>query len=262
MYEAYEETHIELPSLKGKVSDVEWRTRVDLAACYRLVDMVGMSDMINSHISARIEGTEEFLINPYGWLFGEVTASSLVKIDLEGNIIGRAREDLTINPAGYVVHSAVHAARPDVGCVIHTHTRAGCAVAALKCGLLPISQKAMRFYGRIGYHDYESVVLDLEERQRLAADLGDKEAMILRNHGLLTANTTIQEGFNSHLALNRACEFQVDALACNTELEVPSDEIKALTAKLYRPETRRPYGILEWPALLRLLNRENPGYAV
>jgi len=169
---------IVLPSLKSKVSDVEWQTRVDLAACYRLVDMVGMSDMINSHISARIPGTEEFLINPYGWLFDEVTASSLVKIDLEGNIVGRAVENLTINPAGYVVHSAVHAARPDVGCVIHSHTRAGCAVAALKCGLLPISQKAMRFYGNIAYHPYESVVVNLEERRRLAEHLGEKEAMI------------------------------------------------------------------------------------
>lgn len=253
-------THIELPSLKGKVSDIEWKTRVDLAACYRLVDHVGMADMINSHISARIEGTEDFLINPYGWLFSEVTASSLVKIDLEGNILGRATEDLGINPAGYVVHSAVHAARPDVGCVIHTHTRAGCAVAALKCGLLPISQKAMRFHGRIAYHDYESVVVNLEERRRLAEHLGDKEAMILRNHGLLTASTTIQEGFNTHLALNRACEFQVDAMGCNTELEIPSDKIKELTAHLYLPGTRRPYGVMEWPALLRMLNRENPGY--
>ncbi len=255
------ETYVQIPSLKGKVSDTEWKTRVDLAACYRLVDMVGMSDMVNSHISARIEGTEEFLINPYGWLFEEVTASSLVKIDLDGNIIGRAAEDLGINPAGYVVHSAVHAARPDVGCVIHSHTRAGCAVAALKCGLLPISQKAMRFYGHVAYHDYESVVVNLDERKRLAEHLGEKEVMILRNHGLLTANKTIQEGFNTHLALNRACEFQVDAMSCNTELEIPSDEVKTLTAHLYRPGTRRPYGVLEWPALLRMLNRRNPGYA-
>lgn len=253
-------THLEISSLKGKVSDVEWKTRVDLAACYRLVHHEGMSDMINSHISARIEGTEEFLINPYGWLFDEVTASSLVKIDLEGNILLRATDDLGINPAGYVVHSAVHAARPDVGCVIHTHTRAGCAVAALKCGLLPISQKAMRFHGHIGYHDYESVVVSLDERQRLARDLGDKEVMILRNHGLLTANTTIQEGFNAHLALNRACEFQVDAMGCNTELAIPNDEVQKLTAHLFRPGTRRPYGVMEWPALLRLLNRINPGY--
>lgn len=251
---------IALPSLKDKVSATEWQTRVDLAACYRLVEMAGMSDMINSHISARIPGTEEFLINPYGWLFEEVTASSLVKIDLDGNILGRATEDLGINPAGYVVHSAVHAARPDVGCVIHSHTRAGCAVAALKCGLLPISQKAMRFYGRIAYHPYESVVVNLEERKRLAEHLGDKEAMILRNHGLLTASTTIQEGFNSHLALNRACEFQVDAMGCNTELEIPSDEVKERTAHLYLPATRRPYGIMEWPALLRLLQRRNPGF--
>jgi len=252
--------HLSIPSMKSKVSDIEWQTRVDLAACYRLADMMGLSDGINSHISARIDGTEDFLINPYGWLFDEVTASSLVKIDLEGNITGRACDTLNINPAGYVVHSAVHAARPDVGCVIHTHTRAGCAVAALKCGLLPISQKAMRFYGRIAYHAYESVVVNLEERERLAKDLGDKEAMILLNHGLLTANTTIQEGFNTHLALNRACEFQVDAMGCNTELEIPPESVKERTAYMYTPKARRPYGILEWPALLRLLERKNPGY--
>ncbi|GAA5236032.1 class II aldolase/adducin family protein [Verticiella sediminum] len=251
---------IELPSMQDQVSPAEWQTRVDLAACYRLVEMVGMADMVNSHISARIPDTEHFLINPYGWLFDEITASSLVKIDLDGNIVGRARDDLGINPAGFVVHSAVHAARPDVGCVIHTHTRAGCAVASLKCGLLPISQKAMRFYGHIGYHPYESVVVNLDERKRLAEHLGDKEAMILLNHGLLTANRTIQEGFNTHLALNRACEFQVDAMACGTELVIPSDEVKERTAHLFRPETRRPYGILEWPALLRLLERRNPGY--
>ncbi len=253
---------IQLPSIKDQVSPIEWQTRVDLAACYRLVYMVGMSDMINSHISARIPDTEHFLINPYGWLFDEVTASSLVKVDLDGNIVGLASEDIGINPAGFVVHSAVHAARPEVGCVIHTHTRAGCAVAALKCGLLPISQKAMRFYGRISYHPYESVVVNLDERQRLAAHLGENEAMILRNHGLLTANRTIQEGFNTHLALNRACEFQIDAMSCGTELEIPSDDVKQLTAHLYRPETRRPYGIMEWPALLRLLERNNPGYDI
>lgn len=251
---------ITVPSLQSQVSEVEWRTRVDLAACYRLVDMVGMSDMINSHISARIPGTEHFLINPYGWLFDEVTASSLVKVDLDGTILPPNPAELGINPAGYVVHSAVHEARPDVGCVIHTHTRAGCAVAAMKCGLLPISQKAMRFWGRVSYHDYESVVVNLEERQRLAQHLGTNEVMILRNHGLLTASTTIQEGFNSHLALNRACEFQVDAMAANTELVVPSDEIKELTHHLYQPGTRRPYGVFEWPALLRLLDRRNPGY--
>lgn len=254
------EPFISLPSIKDQVSPVEWQTRVDLAACYRLVHLSGMSDMINSHISARIPDTEHFLINPYGWLFDEVTASSLVKVDLDGEIVGRVSDELEINPAGFVVHSAVHAARPDVGCVIHTHTRAGCAVAALKCGLLPISQKAMRFHGRISYHPYESVVVNLEERARLAEHLGQNEVMILRNHGLLTANRTIQEGFNAHLALNRACEFQIDAMSCGTDLEMPSDEIKELTAHLYKPETRRPYGIKEWPALLRLLERSLPGY--
>jgi ribulose-5-phosphate 4-epimerase/fuculose-1-phosphate aldolase len=133
-------------------------------------------------------------------------------------------------------------------------------VAALKCGLLPISQKAMRFYGRIAYHPYESVVVNLDERKRLAEHRGDKDAMILRNHGLLTANRTIQEGFNTHVALNRACEIQVDAMSCNTPLEIPSEEIKERTAHLFDPAVRRPYGIFEWPAMLRLLERENPGF--
>lgn len=252
--------NIELPSMQRSCSPEEWDTRVNLAACYRLVELTGMSDMVNTHISARIPGTDDILINPYGWLFEEVTASSLVKIDIAGNILGRAADNLGINPAGYVIHSAVHAAREDVQCVLHTHTRAGGAVAALKCGLLPISQKALRFYGHIGYHDYEGPAVNLEERKRLQEDLGSNNVMILRNHGLLTCAPTIAEAFNMMLSLDRACQIQIDAMSCNTELEIPSDEIKAHTARLFEPAVRRPYGVMEWPAMLRMLDRRDPSY--
>lgn len=249
-----------LPSMQSECSDVEWETRVNLAACYRLLHMMGLSDLTNTHNSARIPNTEHILINPYHWTFDEVTASSLVKIDLDGNIVARATDALTINPAGYVIHSAIHQARPDVQCVIHTHTRAGAAVAALKCGLLPISQKALRFYGRIAYHPYEGPAINLDERTRLKEHLGDLNAMILYNHGLLTCNTTIAEAFNSMLSLDRACQIQVEAMSCQTELEIPSDEIQKLTANLFDPKVRRPYGVDEWPAMLRMLDRKDPSY--
>jgi ribulose-5-phosphate 4-epimerase/fuculose-1-phosphate aldolase len=251
---------VPLESYKDKCFDIEWQTRLNLAACYRLVDMMGMSDLINSHISARIPGTEEILINPYGWLFEEITASSLVKINLAGEILGRAAPDLGINHAGYVVHSAVHEARADLECVIHTHTRAGCAVAALKCGLLPISQKAMRFHGKISYHPYEGPAVELAERKRLQEHLGANDYMILYNHGLLACGKTIPEAFNAMMALERACQIQVDAMACNSELIYPSEEVKATTARLFEPHVRRPYGIKEWPAMLRMLDRRDPSY--
>lgn len=249
-----------LPSMQPKCSDIEWEIRTNLAACYRLLHMMGLSDLTNTHTSARIPGTEHILINPYHWTFDEVTASSLVKIDLDGNIIDRASDDLTINPAGFVIHSAVHEARPDVECVIHTHTRAGGAVAALKCGLLPISQKALRFYGRIAYHRYEGPAINLEERARLGEHLGDLNAMILYNHGLLTCNSTIAEAFNSMLALDRACQIQIDAMSCQSELEIPSEKIQVMTTHLFSPEVRRPYGVAEWPTMLRMLDRKDPSY--
>ncbi|MDM0053578.1 class II aldolase/adducin family protein [Variovorax sp. J22R115] len=251
---------VELPSLKSRCSEVEWETRVNLAACYRLLERMGLSDLTNTHTSARIPGTEHFLINPYHWTFDEVTASSLVKIDIEGQIIDRAADDLDINPAGYVIHSAVHQARPDVQCVIHTHTRAGTALSALKCGLLPISQKAMRFHGRIAYHQYEGPAINLEERARLQRHLGDKNALILFNHGLLTCASTTAEAFNAMLSLDRACQIQIDAMSCNTELETPSEEIQNLTARLFDPTVRRPYGVKEWPAMLRMLDRKDPSF--
>ena len=244
---------------RTEMSSQEWDTRVQLAACYRLVAHFGMSDLIYNHITARIPGTDDhLLINPYGMMYDEITASSLVKIDLAGNILDQPA-GYGINAAGYVIHSAVHGARHDVACVIHTHTRAGMAVSALKCGLLPLTQTAMRF-AKIPYHDYESVAIDLDERERLVADLGSSDAMILRNHGLLAAGPSIAQAFNTLYWLEMACKAQVDALSSGRELCLPPPEVIEKTWLLYQPGTRRPFGELEWPAMLRLMDRKDPGY--
>ena len=243
-------------SLKDEVSPEEWQTRVELAACYRLVDQFGMTDLIYNHITARIPGTENILINLYGLLYKEITASSLVKITLDGEILHKQDTDYGINKSGYVIHGCIHRARPDVACIIHTHTRAGMAVAAMKCGLLPMSQTSMRFVGHLGYHDYEGPAVDLAERERLVRDLGAHDAMILRNHGLLTCGATIQQAFNTMYQLELSCRGQVDAMAAGAELTMPGENVLAHTAHLYQPGTRRPYGVLEWPAMLRLLEAE------
>jgi ribulose-5-phosphate 4-epimerase/fuculose-1-phosphate aldolase len=240
-------------SIRDDVSAQEWQTRIDLAACYRLVDHYGMSDLIYNHITACIPGTEHLLINLYGLLYKEITASSLVKIDLEGNVVWKPDTDYGINVSGYVIHSAIHKARADVACVLHTHTRAGMAVAAMQCGLLPLSQTAMRFVGHIGLHDYEGPAIDLGERERIVRDLGPHDALIMRNHGLLTCGATIQQAFNTMYQLELSCRAQVDAMAARAELAMPGPNVLAHTAHLYQPGTRRPYGVLEWPTLLRLL---------
>lgn len=246
----------EFRSLRNEVSPEEWQTRVDLAACYRLVESYGMTDLIYNHITACIPGTKHLLINLYGLLYKEITASSLVKIDLEGNILWKPATDYGINKSGYVIHGAIHKARPDVSCVIHTHTRAGMAVSAMKCGLLPLNQTAIRFVGHLGYHDYEGPAIDLAERERLVRDLGPHDAMILRSHGLLTCGATIPQALNTLYQLEMSCRAQVDAMAARTELIVPPEAILESTARLYQPATRRPYGILEWPAMLRRLAAE------
>ena len=242
--------------VKDQVSPEEWQARVELAACYRLIDQYGMTDLIYNHVTSRIPGTEHLLINLYGLLYKEITASSLVKIDVEGNILAKPDTDYYVNRAGYVIHGCIHRARPDVTCVLHTHTRAGMAVAAMKCGLLPISQTSIRFEGHIGYHDYEGPAIELAERERLVKNLGPHEALILRNHGLLTCGATIPQAFNTMYQLELACRAQVDAMAARTELVLPSKETLQKTAHLYQPNTRRPYGVLEWPAMLRLLEAE------
>lgn len=249
-----------MQGVRDAVSAEEWRTRVDLAACYRLMPLYGMSDLIYNHITARIPGTEDrILINPYGWLYEEITASSLVTIDLAGNVVFNPHDDHGINPAGYVIHSAVHGARHDMACVMHTHSRAGMAVSALKCGLLPLTQTAMRF-ADIAYHAYEGPAIDTGERERLVRDLGDATAMVLRNHGLLAMGADIPQAFNTMYWLEMACRAQVDAMACNSELLVPEREVVLRTAHLYKPHVRRPHGVLEWPAMLRQLDRRDPSY--
>jgi ribulose-5-phosphate 4-epimerase/fuculose-1-phosphate aldolase len=248
-------------SIRDGVSAQEWQTRIDLAACYRLVDHYGMSDLIYNHITARIPGTEHLLINLYGLLYKEITASGLVKIDLEGNIVWKPNTDYGINVSGYVIHGAIHKARTDVACVLHTHTRAGMAVAAMQCGLLPLSQTAMRFVGHIGLHDYEGPAIDLGGRERIVGDLGPHDALIMRNHGLLTCGATIQQAFNTMYQLELSCRTQVDAMAARTELAMPGPNVLAHTAHLYQPRTRRPYGVLEWPTLLRLLAAQQQGSA-
>jgi ribulose-5-phosphate 4-epimerase/fuculose-1-phosphate aldolase len=250
-------------SVRDEVSPQEWQTRLDLAACYRLVDKYGMTDLIYNHITARIPGSpDHLLINLYGMLYAEITASSLVKIDVEGNVIRKPETDdggLTdygINKSGYVIHGAIHKARADVQCVVHTHTRAGIAVAAMACGLLPLSQTSMRFVGHLGYHDYEGPAVELDERERLVADLGPHDAMIMRNHGLLTCGATIQQAFNTMYQLELSCRSQIDAMAARSELTMPGENVLAHTAHMYQPGTRRPYGVLEWPAMLRLLEAD------
>jgi len=243
-------------TVQGDVSPEEWQARVALAACYRLVDHFGMTDPIYNHITTRIPGTDYLLINLYGLLYKEITASSLAKIDVEGNIISKPDTDYGINKSGYVIHGAIHKARPDVKCIIHTHTRAGMAVSAMKCGLLPLNQTAIRFHNHIGYHSYEGPAINLDERIRLVENLGPHDALVLKNHGLLTCGPTIAQAFNTMYQLEMACRSQVDAMAAGADLIVPPEDVLARTAVLYRPETRRPYGVLEWPAMLRLLEAE------
>ncbi len=250
-------------SLRSNVSPEEWQARVDLAACYRLIDLYGMSDLIANHISVRVPGEpDSFLINAYGLLYEEITASSLLKIDHEGNILAKpdfGGLDYGVNRAGFVIHSAIHMAKPDVHCVIHTHTWPGMAVSTMECGLLPNTQTSMRF-ARISYHDFNGVVLDLAERQALVESLGDNNALILRNHGLLTTGATIPEAFNAMHRLELSCRTQIAAMSCNTKLiDVPADVVEA-TYMNYQPHVRRPFGVLDWPALLRKLDRIDPSF--
>jgi ribulose-5-phosphate 4-epimerase/fuculose-1-phosphate aldolase len=246
-------------SVRQQVNKEEWEKRVDLAAAYRLTDWYGMTEMSANHISTRVPGEENaFLINPYGLMYDQMHASCFIKLDLAGKLLFNPTE-FGFNQAGYVIHSAIHAARHDVDCVIHTHTVAGMAVSAMKCGLLPIAQTSMRF-ARIAYHDYEGVAINLEEQERLVRDLGEHAGMILRNHGLLVVGGSIPEAFNNIFRLERACQVQVAALSCNVELQLPPQHIVDNSYRLYLPATRRPFGVLEWPALLRKLDKIDPSY--
>ena len=247
-------------SITPPIPTTEWQARIDLAACYRLIAMFNMNDLIYNHVTMRVPGdAAHFLINAYGLAYEEVTASSLVKIDLNGNIIRDSGTGYGINHAGFVIHSAVHRARHDVTCVIHTHSVAGMAVSALKEGLLPLTQNAM-FFGEVGYHDYEGPAIDLDEQARLVADLGHRSVMVLRNHGLLAVGTTVCEAFVVLHWLERACQAQVMALSCNAEINLPPPDVVALTQERYAPGQRRKITELEWGALLRMLDRRDPSY--
>ena len=250
-------------SLRGRVSAAEWQARLDLAACYRLAALHGWTDLVYTHISARVPGPHEHvLLNPFGMAFDEITASSLVKIDPDGVPIDAPadREPARIHRAGFVIHSAVHGARPDVGCVIHTHTRAGMAVSMLECGLLPLSQHAQLFHGRVGYHAYEGLATELEERERLVRDLGDRPVLILRNHGLLVAGCTVAEAFSMCFHLEKACDAQLAAMACASPLSVPGEAVSAKTAARGFGNPASPLGRDEWPAMLRRLDRIDAGW--
>jgi ribulose-5-phosphate 4-epimerase/fuculose-1-phosphate aldolase len=248
------------PSARGRVSKEEWEVRVDLAAAYQLAALFRWTDLIYTHFSARVPGTEDILINPYGLMFDEITASNLVKIDMDCNVLDDAT-GMGVNEAGFVIHGCVHQARPEVNYVLHTHTRAGAAVSAQKCGLLPISQHAQRVQPQVTYHDYEGIALDMDERGRLARDLGPtSKVMILRNHGLLTLSETVREAFELMYYLDCACQIQVDALAGGIENVAVMSEQAARTAAAQFERPDRPSVYKDWPALLRLLDRKGINY--
>ena len=245
-------------SLKGSVSTEEWKLRVDLAACYRLIAMFQWDSLVFTHVSARVPGPlHHFLINPYGLMFDEITASSLVKVDQRCDKV--IDTPFPVNPPGFTIHSCIHDARPDVGCVLHTHTRAGTAVSAQKCGLLPISQQSAIALASLAYHDYEGVALRDDEMPRLQADLGRRNFMILRNHGLLTVGHSVAEAFLSMYILEQACRVQIDAQA-GGELVYVDPSIIRDAAQAMEKGTAGQGANIAWPALLRRLDRMDPGY--
>tara|TARA_A100000164_G_scaffold357883_1_gene368995 strand:- start:206 stop:979 length:774 start_codon:yes stop_codon:yes gene_type:complete len=251
-------------STETAITEAEYATRIDLAAAFRLVDLYGWSDMLATHLSARIPGpNEHFLINPVGMMFEEMTASCLVKVDIDGNILSES--EFGINPAGYTIHSAVHMGRKDAGCVMHTHTAAGLGVATQKSGLLPLTQMALAVIAQTGYHNYEGPAFDLGERDRLIKDLASNNVLILRNHGLLTVGKTVAEAFVWLFRAERACRFQLSFQQAGVSPQEIPKEVQDVSIerskKAISASGHRPIGEFEWPALIRKLNRENPGYA-
>lgn len=245
--------------IKSQLSAEEWQLRVDLAAAYRLVALFGWDDLVFTHISARVPGPENhFLINPYGMMFEEVTASSLVKVDQDGNKV--MDSPYPVNPAGFTIHSAVHAAREDAHCVMHTHSINGVAVSAQAEGVLPISQQATLVLASLGYHDYEGIALNEDEKPRLVADLADNTFLMLRNHGLLTVGMTPADAFLSMYIFEATCMIQVRALAGNRDLVPVQQEIVDGVKEAAQIVTKGLFGGLAWPGLLRRLDRQNPGY--
>ena len=250
---------LQIPSMQQRVSPEEWQTRVDLAACYRLAADFGWSDLVFTHITARVPGTEDqFLINPYGMMFDEITASSLVKIDLQGNKIEESA--FPVNPAGFTIHSAVHAVRHDAHCVMHVHSLNGVAVSAQKNGVLPLSQQSIFILASLAYHDYEGVALNDEEKPRLVADLGNKNYLMLRNHGLLTVGKTIADAFQAMYFFEATCNIQIKAQSGGGELiHIPQKIIDGAIAQA-RAATKSMGGTLAWPGLLRRLDRKDSSF--
>jgi ribulose-5-phosphate 4-epimerase/fuculose-1-phosphate aldolase len=261
MADAHALSTVEIPPMKDRVSPEEWRVRVDLAAAYRLVAHYGWDDLIFTHLSARVPGPEHhFLLNPYNLMFEEVTASSLVKVDMNGHAVEPT--PFITNAAGFTIHSALHMAREDAHAVIHLHTPDGQAVSAHAEGLMPLTQTAMLVRDEIAYHDYEGVAVDLDERERLIADLGDKSAMILRNHGTLAVGETVGEAFVKIYFIERACEAQIKALSAGEgNVSNPPQGSPELTAEMGRASLKLGANMLAWPALLRKAYRLDPGFA-
>ena len=252
---------LEFASVKNQVSEEEWKVRVDLAAAYRLVALFGWDDLVFTHISARVPGTaDHFLINPYGLFFDEITASSLVKVDHHGKPVMESK--YPVNPAGFVIHSAVHDARPEVGCVLHTHTLHGMAVSAQKGGLLPLAQTSTFALNHLAYHDYEGVALRDDEKPRLVANLGTANYMILRNHGLLACGRSVAEAFQAMYILETSCRIQILAQSGGTELNHLARDVIDLNREQSREASKGQGANLVWPGLLRRLDRRNPGYGV
>ncbi len=251
---------LDIPSLRDKVSPEEWAVRVDLAACYRLVVRYGWEDLVFTHITVRVPGADDqFLINPYGMFFDEITASSLVKVDLDGKQLDE--QPFPVNRAGFVIHSAIHAARLDARCVLHTHTVSGIAVSTQRAGLLPISQHSMSVLPSLGYHDFEGVATRDDEKPRLVADLGDNVHLILRNHGLLTVGETVADAFMAMYFLEASCAIQVRAQSGGGELiPVPKEVLDGAYAQAGATVRPRDRGKLIWPGLLRRLDRTDPSY--
>lgn len=251
---------IDIPSLEGKVSDEEWQVRLDLACAYRMVAHYGWDDLVFTHLSARVPGADHhFLLNPYQLMFEEVTASSLVKVDVHGNPVDPT--PFITNPAGFIIHSAIHMAREDALAVMHLHTPAGQAVAAHAKGLLPLTQTAMLVRNDLAFHDYEGVAVDLDERERLVADLGDKNAMLLRNHGTLAVGKTVGECFVKLYFLERACQAQVMALSAGADVNMPPQGAPEITAEQGAVGLTVAANLLAWPALKRKAYRLYPGFA-
>lgn len=248
--------------IRDLVSPEEWQMRVDLAAAYRLMDHYGMTDMIYNHITARVPGApDQFMINAYGLHYSEITASNLHKINEAGEFVLRGNSHYGINYPGFIIHGAVHSARDDIVCVIHSHSNEGVAVGSMKQGLMPLCLLGMRFANSVAYHDCEGTVVNIEERASLVRDLGPHNVMMLRHHGIIACGPSIAEAFNTHYMLDRACKVQVAALAGGMEnLLMPAEKAVNDTERAFLPQSRRAYGVLEWEAMLRILDRKDPSF--